>query len=177
MDTSIAAPESTIYEDAVPVVETVQQADYFGFASNEKFYFPDGLTFIEFSVMNEGKKAKFQKLTQRDLILERQSGNARMKVDPSLERHILINQSVVNWNLVRGNPAKPIPFSVPAMKDFLELANPKVIEDLEIAIRKGNPWLMDEMKVEDIDREMENLTELRKAAEAREAGESGSSNK
>jgi len=153
------------------------QMDYFGFASSERFTFPDGITYIQFEVMNEGKKAKFQKLTQRDLILERQSGNARMKVDPSLERHILINQSVSGWNLVRGGNGDPIPFGNKALSDFLELANPKLIEELEVAIRKANPWLMTDMSVEDIDRELENLGELRKAAEARESGEASSSSK
>lgn len=163
----------TFVPDA-PVAATVQQ-DYFGFQSNEKFYFPDGVTYVEFAVMNEGAKAKFQKLTQRDLVVERQSGNARMKVDPSQERHELIRSSVTGWNLLRNG--QPVDFNPRQLKDFLELANPKLVEDLEIAIRKANPWLMDEMKVEDIDREIENLQQMRDAAVERERGEASSSSR
>lgn len=153
----------------------IVQSDYFGFASQEKFFFPDGVTYLEFDIMNEGKKSKFQKLTQRDLVLERQSGNARMKVDPSLERHALIRESVTGWNLLRNGV--DVPYTERNLKDFLELANPKLIEDIEIAIRKANPWLMEEMKVEDIDREIENLQKLRETAVEREAGEASSSSK
>jgi hypothetical protein len=149
-------------------VEQPVYEDYFGFAKTERWYFPDGKQYIEFEIMNEGKKAKFQKHTQRDLVLERNSGNARMKVDPSQERHELLRSSVTDWYLTRGG--QPIPYTERAFKDFLELADPVLIEDLEKAVRKANPWLMAEMSVEDIDREIENLQEMRKIAEERERG-------
>lgn len=158
-----------------PAPQAPTQHDYFGFASSEKFFFPDGITFVEFDVMNEGKKSAFQKMTQKDLVLERQSGNARMKVDPGVERHELLRQSIKNWNLVRGSES--ILFNPRALKDFLELADPKLVEDIEKAIRKANPWLMAEMKVEDIDREIESLQEMRVVAEEREKGEAFSSSK
>lgn len=170
--------ETAILPTTSPGTSTFQapaQLDYFGFASSEKFTFPDGVTFIEFDVMNEGKKTKFQKMTQKDLVLERQSGNARMKVDPGVERHELIRQSVKAWNLTRGG--EPVPYTSRNLADFLELADPKLIEDLEKAIRKANPWLMAEMKVEDIDREIESLQEMRAIAEEREKGEASSSSK
>jgi hypothetical protein len=145
------------------------QEDYFGFSETHRFYFPDKVTFIEFKSMNEGDKAKFQKMTQKDLVLERQSGNARMKVDPATERHELIRTCVVDWNLTRGGA--PVKFSDVQLRDFLKLANPKLVEDLEKEIRKHNPWLLQDMTVEDIDREIENLREMRKVAEERERGE------
>ena len=157
--------------------EQVQQAapmDYFGFQANERFTLPDGQQYIEFSIMNEGAKARFQKLTTRDLIVQR-GGDARMKMDPAQERHELIRSSVTGWNLYRGG--QPIPYSERNLKDFLELANPVLVEDLEKAIRKANPWLLAEMKVEDIDREIENLQEMRKVAEERERGEGSSSSR
>lgn len=152
------------------------QHDYFGFQRRERFVFPDGLTWIEFEVMNEGKKAKFQRDTQRDLVIERGSGNARAKIDPAATRHALIEASVVDWNLTRNG--RPYPYNAgQALRDFLTLADPVVIEDLEKAIRKANPWLLDEMSVEDIDREIDNLKEMREVAERRERGEASSANK
>jgi hypothetical protein len=148
--------------------------DYFGFQATETFTFPDGRQFIEFSIMNEGQKAKFQKMTSRDLIIQRNQ-DARMKMDPAQERHELIKSSVVGWNLYRGG--NPVPFTKQNLNDFLELANPRLIEDLEKAIRKANPWLLSEMKPEDIKREIENLQEMLEVAEERERGEGSSSSK
>lgn len=148
--------------------------DYFGFQATERFTFPDGQQYIEFQIMNEGAKARFQKLTTKDLVVQR-GGDARMKMDPAQERHELIRQSVTGWNLYRGG--NPVPFSDRALKDFLELANPKLIEDLEKAIRKANPWLMAEMKSSDIEREIENLQEMLAVAKERELGEAASSSR
>ena len=160
-ETAVFEPEASF--------EAPAQYDYFGFAKDDKFYFPDGVTWMQFNVMNEGAKTKFQKQTQKDLVLERQSGNARMKVDPGIERHEIIRQSVTNWNLVRGAQKTPVPYSDRALKDFLELSDPKLVEDIEKAIRKANPWLLGEMTVKDIDREIESLQEMRAVAEKREA--------
>lgn len=152
----------------------VEQApvDYFGFQSSEKFYLPDGKQYIEFQIMNEGAKARFQKLTSRDLVINRNQ-DARVKVDPASERHALIRESVTGWNMYRAG--SPVRFGDRELKDFLELANPKIIEDLEKAIRKANPWLLQDMEPEDIKREIENLEEMLKVAEERKRGEASSS--
>lgn len=145
--------------------------DYFGFEETKKWYFPDGKQFIEFKVMNEGEKARFQKLTNSDIVVERGTNNARLKVDAAAERHALLQTSVVGWNLYRQG--KPVPFSngTPGstFMQWLTNTNPKLVEDLEREVRKSNPWLMDEMSVEDIDKEMANLQEMREAAVKREA--------
>lgn len=146
------------------------QVDYFGFSKDTKFLFPDKKTYIVLQAMNEGAKKQFQKLTQRDLVLERQSGNARMRVDQATERHEMIRQSIKEWNLVRGGVL--VQHNDRNVKEFLELANPSLVEDIEKAIRKLNPWMLAEMSVADIDREIENLQEMRKVAEERERGES-----
>lgn len=157
------------------------QMDYFGFSDEHFFYFPDGLTYVKFSKMNEGEKAKFQKQTSRDLIMERQSGNARMKMDAAADRHALISTCVTDWNLARTNrqtgQLEGIRFNDAALRDFLRLADPSIVEDLELAIRKANPWLMAEMSVEDYDKEIESLQELREEAIKREEGKASSNNK
>ena len=152
-----------------PVQQQPAQADYFGFQETHKHYLPDKVSYFEFITMNEGAKAKYQKSTSRDLVLERTSGNARMKVDPATERHELITACVIDWNLTRGD--EPVKFNRVQLGDFLTLASPRIVEDLEKAIRKVNPWLLAEMTVEDIDREIENLKEMRDVAEERERGE------
>lgn len=163
--------ETTLTENDVqaPAVE-----DYFGFQSTERFVLPDGVQYIVFEVMNEGKKTQFQKLTSKDLVIQRNQ-DARMKMDPAQERHELIRQSVTDWSLYRGGA--PIPFNPRNLKDFLELTNPKLVEELEKAIRKANPWLMTDMKSEDIKREIDNLTEMYELALERERGEASSSSR
>lgn len=151
------------------------QVDYFGFQQFEKYYLPDGHSWFELRAMNEGDKARFQKRTQRDLVLEKGSGNARFKMDPGVERHELIKASVVNWNLMRQGI--PQPFGERALQDFLNLADPKIVEGLELAIRKLNPWLLNDLTVEEIDRQIDELQEMRAIAVEREAGEAVSASK
>jgi|SRR6478609_556269 len=153
----------------VPGAEAGAQQDYFGFASTSKYFLPDGVSYIEFTKMNEGKKKAFQDKTSKDLVLERQSGNARMSVLQGSERWELIKSCVVGWNLTRGGTL--VPFTMVMLNDFLDLADPIVVEGLEKAIRKANPWLLAEMTSKDIKREIENLEEMLKVAEEREAGE------
>lgn len=154
--------------------EEPQYTDYFGFSSTERYVFPDGKQWIEFQKMNEGKKREFQKLTSRDLRVQRTTGDALMKVDPGVEREQLIKLSMTGWNLMQRDPKNPnqwraAPFDASNIKRFLDGADPEIIDDLEKAIRKANPWMMDEMSTEDIDKEIENLQEMRKVAEEREA--------
>lgn len=160
-----------------PQVAVQAPVDYFGFSAEDTFYLPDGVQYITFKILNEGDKAKFQRKTTRDLTVKR-GGDATMKMDPADERHELIKTAVTGWNLYRGG--QPVPFdghNGRNFRDFLELADPKIIEDLEKAIRKANPWLLGEMKAEDIRREISNLEEMLKVAEEREAGEASSSSR
>jgi hypothetical protein len=165
--------------DTVPVLEeeptSKQQQDYFGFSETKQHFLPDGVTYVEIRAMNEGAKARFQKRTQRDLTLEKGSGNARFSMDPAKERHELIKECVVGWNFMRGGVL--IPFGERGMNDFLMLANPRIIEEIELEIRKMNPWLLNELTVEEIDKQMEELRELREIAVEREAGEGSSSSR
>ena len=143
--------------------------DYFGFEEEGVFTFPDGKTKIWFRAMNEGDRANFQRQTNRDVSLERQTGNARIRTDPAGERKALILASCTNWNLHRKDPVTgqmvPVPFSGQkpgsALDQWLTKAQPKLVDALEEAIRKVNPWLVGDMSLEDIDREIERLQEMR----------------
>jgi hypothetical protein len=126
------------------------------------------VSYIEHKPLNEGKKKAFQDKTSRDLVLQR-GGDARMSVLQGTERHELLHAACVDWNLMRGG--KAIPFTKVQFNDFLTLADPVVVEGLEKAVRKANPWLLAEMKASDIRKEIENLEEMLVEAEKREAGE------
>lgn len=157
--------------------------DYWGFSEVKEFVFPDGKQKIFYKIMNEGDRKKFQQKTRTDVILERQTGDARMKMSPADERHELIMASVTDWEMYRRENGKivRVPFSGGSpgstFAQWLQLADPRIIDRLEKDIRKANPWLLGEMTVADIDKEIGNLQEMREIAERREAGEGSSSGK
>lgn len=159
----------------VPVEEPIYE-DYFGFDATKKWLFPDGRQWIEFKIMNEGDRSKFQKLTSQDIRVKRSTGDASIKADPAEERRALLTSSVKNWNVFRRNPStakfEQVPFSIGSpganFEQWLDHADPKLVDDLEFTIRMANPWLQDAMTVEQIDKEMDRLVELRKNVEERE---------
>lgn len=150
-------------------------ADYWGVDERERYYFPDGVQYIEFKIMNEGDKVKFQKLTNQDIVLSRRDDSARMKIDAATERHTLIKTCVTGWNMYTKN--QPVAYSPQMLEKWLQVAPPKLVEELEKAIRDANPWMLDEMEPEDIDKEIDRLLELKKQVIDRKAGETSSANK
>lgn len=155
--------------EALPEPPTVQPVDYFGFKREERYTLPDGVQWIEFAAMNEGAKKKYQQKTSRDFVVDRRTGDTRVSVDPGTEREILIRESVTGWYMLRGG--QPVPFNSVQLGDFLTLADPSVIEGIEKAIRDANPWLLDNVTVEDIDKQIEQLEDQKKRIQEREAGE------
>lgn len=89
-----------------------------------------------------------------------------MSLDPAAERHALLGAAVTDWSIFRDG--RPVPYSDRAFSDWLKGTNPRLVEDLEKAVRKANPWLLQDMTVEDIEKEMENLQEMLDLAKERE---------
>lgn len=163
--------------------------DYFGFDERDRWYFPDGKQWIEFKKLTEGERAKFLKATRSDVHLNQKSGEARIPFDQSRDRKELLLHSITNWHMVRVTRengrvtnVQEIPFPMGqaartpggALAQWIDSANPAILGQLEKAIRMANPWLLNEMSVEQIDKEIADLTELRRAAEEREAREKAS---
>lgn len=156
-----------------------QPDDYWGFGDTRKWFFPDGVQWIEFKVMNEGEKTKFQRETSRDITLMRNTGDARVKVDAATERHQLIETCVTDWNMYRQGSAVPFSKTGPGatLQQWMQVADPELVAKLEFEIRKANPWLQAEMTTEEIDKQISDLKELREQAEKREQGEASSSSR
>jgi hypothetical protein len=169
-------PESAPVTENRDLIEPAYE-DYYGFKASKKWYFPDGLQYIEFKVMSEGDRKRFQSETRADLELVRTTGNARMKMDPGTERWTLLEGSVIGWNVQQRTPNgwKAVPFDKQKFQQWLGGADPKLVDDFEKAVRKANPWLLQDMTVEDIDKEIDNLKEMREIAVKREQGEAASS--
>ena len=161
------------------VLEEEAFTDFFGFTDETKHFLPDGKQYFVLRRMNEGQKARYQREVRSDITIQRATGDAKMQPDPSRERHALIKACVVNWFVRTKDPrtgsiVEPA-FSLSSgsvnLESWLSVADPRLVEDVEKACRKLNPWLLSEMSVEDIDKEIENLKELREEAVKREAGE------
>lgn len=162
----------------------VEYEDYFGFGSTLRWHFPDGKQWIEYQVMNEGQKQKFQKQTSRDINVDRASGSARFRADIAADREALILNSVVAWNLMRKGTSgnwEVVPFSGGSpgstLAQWMKGANPRLIEDLEREIRDANPWLNAEMEITQVDEEITRLQELREKLVKDEERKSTSSNR
>lgn len=148
--------------------------DYFAFSEEKIFPLPDGKQHLVFKILTEGDRARFQKATNKPVRMSR-DGEAEFRADPAEERKALILVSVVGWNLKRrlNGRVQDIPFSAGTpgsnLEQWLEKADPRIVMDLEDAIRQANPWLLNEASVEDIDKQIEQLKKDRERALEREA--------
>lgn len=170
---TLAQPSPAPIPGAMPaqteVVES-QYDDYFGFGGQEAYTLPDGKQQIFFTVMNEGQRVRYEKSVNRDIHLNRQTQDARISQDAAGERHAIILAAVTGWSLKMRDPASgqwvdaPYDNNTPGGKlnQWLQRANPKIVEELADAIREKNPWTRGDMSVEDVDKELERLSDLRK---------------
>lgn len=151
-----------------------QYQDYFGFDENSKFMFPDGISFLVLTAMNEGARSKFQKATTSNVRVFKVTGDAGINIDIAKQREELLRASITGWNLhtMQGGTMQPVTFNQSKLNDFISKANPKLIDDVEAAIRKINPWLLDTETVEAIDAEIASLQERRDALVERAATKS-----
>jgi hypothetical protein len=146
---------------AAPIPEASSEIDYFG--TEDSFYeiYMPGSTvqYVQCKVLKEGERKRFQNTMNRGVRLERNTGDALMSMAPGAERHELLKMSIKGWSLLRQG--KPVPFDDRALDSFMNNANPVHIDHIEKEIRKHNPWLLSEMSIEDIDREIKALQEMR----------------
>jgi hypothetical protein len=173
-DARVASTEAAMREAGAPT-EDIVEVDYFAFDVTHTVHLPDGKQYVEHRELNEGQRKKYLNGMNRDMLVNRASGDMRVKMAPGDERHALLETAITGWNLQRGG--NPLPFSPKELKNFLEVAPPRIIDIIEKDVRKHNPWLLQEMSVEDIDKEIASLEEMREVKLKEEAGNDSSSNK
>lgn len=169
-----ALMEREMERDGIRTQEQVFE-DYFGFDEKHRVFLPDEVSWIEFKVMSEGERRHYLNSTNRDVRIAKGSGDAHMSMKPGDERHALLVETIKDWNLHRNG--NPVPFNRNNLNEFLEKANPRIVDRIEKEVRKRHPWLMAEMTVEDIDREIENLQEMREIVIKEEEGNVSSASK
>lgn len=159
-------------ESEAAVANEAYQADYFAFDALERFYFPDGISYVELKKLNEGDRRKYQNNSNSEIRLGRGNRDASMKMNPGDDRWNLLKQSIKGWNLLRNGV--PIGFNTAQLEKFLDVADPALVDRIEKAVRKLNPWLLSEMTVEQIDEEIRSLEEMRAVKVEEEAGKATS---
>lgn len=147
--------------------------DYFGFDDTERVILPKrnenaADTWVEFQVMNEGMRRQYLNAQNRKVTIRKGSGDAEMELKPGDDKYNLLRVVLVNWNLRRNG--QTVVFNKRNLDEFLEKANPKVIDHIHFHVTLAHPWLLDEMTLEDIDKEIERLQEMREVVARREAG-------
>lgn len=182
MSTDIMEPQAGPTEQVDPGYE-----DYWGVQETSFFTLPDGKQYFEVQPMDEGAKTRFQKKTNKGIRVNQRSQDAHLDVDPADERHTLILESVVSWNIMQRDKdgtwsPLPCPSDDKRRKEvlrtqILEKFNPKAIQDLEFFIRTQNPWMQADMDLEEIEKEIDRLNILRQQKLEHDAGEPASATK
>lgn len=175
MDTETAPP---LPDASLPV-----QADYFSFGETFQCFFAakygDTISYVEHKSLNEGSRRRYLNEVNREVTLMRGSGDAKMKLASGDEKHLLLEEAIVGWNLVRDG--KPLPFSKGSpgsnLNQFLAAADPAIIDVIEKDIRKHNPWLLAEVTVDGIKQQIKDLEETLDELVERDRGNDTSSPK
>lgn len=166
-DAKNAAMEVAMVARGVPIDEPVP-VDYFAFDETLRVMLPDNVSWVEHKVLNEGQRRKYLNATNRNVRFKKTSGDAEMNLAPGTEKAELLKVAITNWNLTKGGISQP--FRLDTLENFLNVANPKVVDLIHKEIVKNNSWLMAEMSVEDIDREIAALQETRAVKVLEEEG-------
>ena len=146
------------------------QVDYFGVVDDVRHYLPDGKSWVSLKVFMEGDRRRFQNAVNKDVKISRNSGDMAMRLSPGEERHALLTMAITGWNFVRNG--RPVQFTPRVLEEFLEVGNTTAIDAIEKKVREINPWLGNEMTVEDVDTEIARLEDLKRELKAKEATKS-----
>jgi hypothetical protein len=167
---SVQMAHAMLAEGVNPLVSV--PVDYFATGEDAKTMLPDGTQWVTHKVLTEGDRKRYLKVVQKDLKIQKGTQDMIMKLAAGEDRTALIEIAVTGWNLIRNG--QPWPFTKANLAEFASNGPIKILDLVERDIRHANPWLLGEMSTEDIDQEIQRLTELRDEVSEREAGKSGS---
>lgn len=172
-DPRAAAMEEQMRQAGVATHEKVQ-VDYFGFDETHKCFLPDGVSWVEHRTLNEGARRKYLNSVNRDVKFQKATGDAIMRIASGDEKANLLKSAIVGWNLKKGGAA--LPFNARTLDEVLDKFPPHIIDIIHKDVQTHNPWLVGDVTLEDIDREIAELQELRQKKVDEEAGKAASGN-
>jgi hypothetical protein len=142
--------------------EEAVQVDYFGFEETETVTLPDGRSTVTIAALNEGGRRRYLNRVNREVKIAKGTGDAIMQMANGDERRILLAEAVVGWNIVTKNKVGelvPVPFSKGKLDEFLDRANPVVVDVIDKAVRAQNQWLQADVTLEDLVKQRDELDE------------------
>lgn len=166
-DPRTVAAEAAMKAQGIATTEPIAM-DYFGFSEVHQVTLPDGVSYVQYKVLNEGDRRKYLNGTNRDVKFQKSSGDAIMRMAPGDEKFALLKVAVIGWNLQREG--KAVAFSQAELEKFLDKTNPRIIDLIHKEVVKKNPWLMAEMSSDDIRKEIATLEEQLRVKLDEEAG-------
>ena len=128
----------------------------------------DGQTTVTVKRLNEGERRDFMKSTQKPLKVSQADQTVEMMPDMVGTRHALIKAALTDWNFEVGGA--PLPFNPGNVRRLLDEGDPAVIDEIEEAARETNPWLLDDVSLDDLLDQREKLDEMIDAKRAAEEG-------
>jgi hypothetical protein len=152
--------------------EETMQVDYFGFEETARVELPDNRSYVDIKALNEGGRRAYLNAVNKEVRITKGTGDAVMQMANGDERRILLRHAICGWNLVkvRNGSLDPVPFKEGLLSEFLEKANPVVIDVIDKAVRKQNPWLQTDVTLEDLEKQREELDEQIEKKRAEEEG-------
>lgn len=164
---------------AVAAGETIEErqfVDYFAAPKPERWYLPDGIQYFEFQELREGGKAAYEKATNKDIRVQRSTGDARLSVDPATQRQTLIRLSVTDAYLLQSDGRggqQEIPFNKERPGKFWEnlftFFPASLIDKFHQEIVKANAWLAADDDLDALKEERDRLDERIERAEEEQA--------
>ena len=151
-------------------METYVEPDFFGEDDIYTVPLPGSQSqYVVIKALNEGERRKYLDRTNRDVKMDR-TGNATLRTTPGSDRYELLKIAIVDYNLKVGDGYKNLANGGNGLLEkFLTQSRPTVIDEIVREVNKRNPWLLAEMSVEDIEREISNLQEMLEEKKKQEA--------
>lgn len=154
--------------------------DYWGTDATTRYTMPDGQQWFEIKKMSEGNRAQYQREAGLQMTSQRKTGDTKIDIDQAQDRLALILNSVIGWNIVKRtgvNEFTPILFNKHALREWVTQTGPNYVDNLIQEIRKFNPFLQEDLSVEDLEKQKAEVEELLVLARRREASADFSKNK
>lgn len=149
------------------------QADYFGASQVHVVLLKDGVSTISHKTLMEGEKRDYMNKVNRDLTLNRKTDDAKVRLAPGDDRAELFKLAICDWSIVRDG--RPYAFTAQHLNDVLRMFPPDVLDDVEKDIKVKNAWLLADVSIEDLEKEIADLTELLEKKRAEQEGNGDSS--
>lgn len=140
--------------------------DYFAQGADVVTMLPDGVSWISHKKLNEGDRKRYLQSINKDLKIQKGTGDAIMKLAAGEDRSALLAVAITGWNLTRGGVQWP--FNQQNLRALLD-GPVQILELVEKDVKKNNSWLFNDDTVEDIDKEIERLQSMKDAILERDA--------